>query len=147
MTIKKFSNKQECDARKLSIIGDSAADIYEDFNYDVLDIESLPKQLEDTQDQVDILSKLFSFLLSKHHKQPITVMRRLYSLVYIIKPALIDGMTLDQLGQMLGCTRQAMSRWVVSFEDETDIQSRNGHSKEVRKRLKDIPKRKNKPYC
>lgn len=43
--------------------------------------------------------------------------------LYCIRPDLIDGKTLDEIGALAGCSRQAVHKLATAFRDTTGFQS------------------------
>ena len=43
--------------------------------------------------------------------------------LYCIRPDLIDGMTLDGIGVLAGCSRQAVHKLATAFRQTTGLQS------------------------
>lgn len=43
--------------------------------------------------------------------------------LFCVRPDLIDGATLDQIGDMAGCTRQAVHKLVIEFRETTGFKS------------------------
>lgn len=43
--------------------------------------------------------------------------------LYCVRPDLIDGTTLDEIGVLAGCSRQAVHKLATAFRDTTGLQS------------------------
>ncbi len=62
--------------------------------------------------------------------------QRMYVMLYILRPALIEGMTLERIGAQSQVTRAAIDKLVVDFRDTFHVRSRPMKSEETRKRCR-----------
>jgi hypothetical protein len=62
--------------------------------------------------------------------------QRLYVILYVLKPALIEGMTLEAIGAQNQVTRQAIDKLVTDFRDTFGVKSHVMRPEQTRKRCK-----------
>lgn len=63
--------------------------------------------------------------------------QRMYVMLYILRPALINGMTLEQIGNQNAVTRQMVDKLICDFRDTFGgIQTRNERSERTRARCR-----------
>lgn len=58
--------------------------------------------------------------------------QRLWVFLYVVRPDLIEGQTLDQFGALDNKTRQAVDKVVQEFQDNFNTKGRNMRSTETR---------------
>lgn len=58
--------------------------------------------------------------------------QRFWVFLYIVRPDLINGQTLEQFGSFNNVTRQAMDKLVQQFQDNVGMKGRNMRSSETR---------------
>ena len=70
--------------------------------------------------------------------------QRMYVVLYAMRPALIEGMTLEQMGKLNGSTRQAVDKLICDFRDTFGgIQTRNERSDATRRKCMISDKERN----
>jgi hypothetical protein len=62
------------------------------------------------------------------HPNALEVLRRLYAVVYTLRPELIDGWPMDKIAKIFDVTKQAFSKTLISQNNLFDLFSRNQKS-------------------
>lgn len=106
---------------------DSAAASYQSHPVDDMEPES---DSEDLQAVGRALSKVLVW--SAEAKSIVALGQRLWVFLYVVRPDLIEGQTLDQFGSQSNKTRQAVDKVVQEFQDNFNIKGRNMRSTETR---------------
>lgn len=65
-------------------------------------------------------------------KSLVSMGQRMWVFLYVVRPDLINGQTLDQFGSMDNKTRQAIDKIVQNFQGTFNIKGRNMRSSETR---------------
>lgn len=61
---------------------------------------------------------------------------RAYAVLYILRPGLIDGITLEAIGKQCGVTRQAVDKLLTNFRETFGVAGRTMRSDTTRKRCR-----------
>jgi len=93
------------------------------------DIEPIPES-EDIEAVGRALSKILVW--ASEAKSIVALGQRLWVFLYVVRPDLIEGQTLDQFGSQSNQTRQAVDKVVQEFQDNFNIKGRNMRSTETR---------------
>ena len=114
--------------------GEEFQDVAESVNasYRYHPIEDIEPATEshDLQAVGESLSKILVW--AAEAKSIVALGQRLWVFLYVVRPDLIEGQTLDQFGSQSNQTRQAIDKVVQEFQDNFNIKGRNMRSEETR---------------
>ena len=100
----------------------------------VEDIEPEPTRSDEIAAAAELLQRVMAWAADA--RSIVQMGQRMYVMLYVLRPSLIEAMTLEQIGEQSQVTRQAIDKLVISFRDTFDIQSRPMKSNNTRNRCR-----------
>jgi len=133
MTIKHLSATQEAEITSVALNffgeGDNITLIDRRTPFDAL-AEKEDGKDEEHEIRTEAISALLSFLFAPATNRngpptPLQVLERLYLLVYSVRPALVEGWSLDKISRLFSSSRQTFSKRLLKQNEKLGIRSRN----------------------
>jgi len=99
--------------------------------------------IDESKVGVDVLSKFFSMLFAMGaYKNPSKVAYKLYLVCLSVRPDLMDGISLKELGNLFGKDKRTVSSQLIQADEALGLRCRNRKSESARQHYREVQRAK-----